>query len=129
MQPVQQDINIYQGDRFDFFFRLRERTWNSGTSQWEPGPYIDLTGKRAKAEIRATAGAVGNALATMHYQFTDQQDPDLRGGVLLWLLPEDSAPLVANGVWDVQLETDTATPTDTQTYIMGVVNVTKQVTV
>lgn len=129
MQPVIQDIDIYQGDRFDFFFRLRSRTWNSGTGAWEPGAYIDLTGKRARAEVRATAGAVGQALATMHYQLADQVDPNTRGGVLLWLLPEETGLLVASGVWDCQLESAITTPTDTQTYIMGVVNVTKQVTV
>jgi hypothetical protein len=129
VQPVTQHIAIYQGDRFDFFFRVRERTWNAQTSQWEPGAYVDLTGKRARAEIRSSPGAQGAALATMHYQLADQVDPNTRGGVLLWLLPVETTTLVDSGVWDCQLETDTAEPTDSQTYIMGDVLVTRQVTV
>lgn len=132
MQPVTQDITVYQGDYFEFFFRVRDRVWNAalngGLGGWEPGSYRDLTGKRARAEIRATAGGA-TALATFSYTLFDQTDPLTKGGVLLYLLPAATLALVANGVWDVQVESNITTPLDVQTYIAGAVTLVKQVTV
>lgn len=128
MQPVVQDITVRQGDRFDLFVRLREKVWNpalnAGAGDWEPGDYIDLTGKTVRSQIRNDA-----ADATVRAEFTVaiSNQVTLKGGCLLTLFPDDTKVLTANGVYDVEIET-TATPTDTETFLEGAVTLVKEVT-
>jgi hypothetical protein len=128
VQPAVQDITVRQGDRFDLFVRLRQKVWNpalnGGLGDWEPGPYVDLTGKTVRSQIRTTSDAAAVA-ATFTPTISDQVA--LKGGCLLTLFPVDTRSLSVNGVYDVEVET-TATPTDTETFLEGAVTVKKDTT-
>lgn len=123
MQPSPQDITIYQGDNYDFFFRLRERVWDAGLGDYVAGAYIDLTGWTGRSQIRANATAAA-PLAEFAVTLSDQTATP--GGVLLTLTPEQTAALPpGTAVWDVELTNNVA---EVHTYIAGRVNVSAQVT-
>ena len=124
VQPAAQDLTIYQGDTYDFFFRLRERVWDSGSETYVAGSYIDLTGyTNGKAQIRATP-ADSTVLAEFTVTLSNQST--IPGGVLLTLTASQTAALpTTGGVWDVQLTSPTA---EIRTYIAGAVRVLPEVT-
>lgn len=117
VKPGTHDLDIYKGDSFELFFRIRETDVNG-----DPAGYVNLTGRVPKAQIRASASS-GTVLAEFTAALADQTTAP--GGVLLTLTPAQTAALT-NGVWDVQLTT-TATG-DTKTYLRGTVTVTDEVT-
>jgi hypothetical protein len=113
--PGTYDIQIYQGDTFRVFFRLRD----------EGGTYIDLTGQIAKAQIRSNTDAP-TVLAEFSTSIPDQSVLANRGSVLLTLTSAQTSALTTGGVWDVQLQV-TATG-EVNTYLRGTVTVVKEVT-
>lgn len=129
MQPVLQDISVYQGDTFDFFFRVRERVWDPALEEYVAGNYINLTGWSGKSQIRASADATA-VLAEFTVTISDQAVTP--GGVLLVLtpaqtaaLPATASPTVPAAIWDVQLTNGAG---EIRTFIRGAVTVTREVT-
>lgn len=122
MQPAVQDLSIYQGDSYDFFFRVRERVYDPVMEEFTAGDYINLTGWVGKSQIRVTHDAV-EVLAEFSVTLSDQTTTP--GGVLLMLTPAQTAALPSKGVWDVQL---TNTAGEIRTFIAGGVTVSREVT-
>lgn len=123
MQPASQDLEIYQGDTFTFFFRLRNRVWDEETQTYIGGTYIDLTNYTGKAQIRATAD---DPTVLQELTVTLANQATLPGGVLVSLTAAQTAALpTTGGVWDVQLTSPTS---EVQTFIAGRVTVTREVT-
>jgi hypothetical protein len=111
--PNNKDITIYQGDTWEFIFRLK----NESTA-------LNLTGATPKAQIRPTAGSpvlvqeITAALLT--------QSGDTLGCVKLSLTAAQTAALQIGGVWDVQLlYSGTGAVV---TYFSGKVTLVKEVT-
>lgn len=126
MQPVTQDIVIYEGDFFDFFFRLRQRVYDAASDSLVPGPYIDLTGWTFKSQIRASP----SASTAIDFDAAISDQVVTPGGVYLSLAAAVTANLAAAlnnnaGVWDVQGTNPAGEP---RTYIRGAVALTPQVT-
>lgn len=122
--PVTQDFTLYQGDRFELYFKVYSLIWNAATGKYDKGPYVDLTGQTPKAQIKAQRGAAEAVVASFACSLADQVAD--KGGVLCVLLPAQAELLTANSyVYDVQLSSDADHIT---TYITGQITVTKQVT-
>lgn len=129
MQPVTQDIEVYQGDTFDFFFRVREREWDAFNEVWVAGAYVDLTNWTGKSQIRQTHEAT-EVLAEFAVTISNQAVTP--GGVLLVLTPAQTAALPPRPtapslppVWDIQLTNPAG---EVRTFIKGNVLVSKEVT-
>lgn len=123
MQPVVQDISIYKGDSFDFFFRVRNRVFDPATQTYVPGTYVDLTSWTGKSQIRATEDT---PTVIAEFTVTIANQATAPGGVLLSLSPAITSGLPpTGGKWDVQLTNPTA---EVRTFIRGSVLVTKEVT-
>jgi hypothetical protein len=121
--PGRADITLYQGDDFDYTFRLRGKNAD-GT----PGSYLDLTGFIGKAEIRSSA-ASATALATFSVAVDADQSAN-RGVVHMSLghtataaLPVTTSTSIYK--WDVQLTTPSG---KIQTYLSGDVKVIAEIT-
>lgn len=130
MQPVPKDIDVYRGDTFEFFFRIRHRVYDATAQTYVAGDYVDLTGWTGLAQIRENADAAA-VLASFTVTIANQAALETRGGVLLTLPPAVSAglpalglPPVPAGIWDVQLTNATA---EVRTYYKGAVTVDKDV--
>jgi hypothetical protein len=91
-----------------------------------PGPYQDLSGLTARAQIRSAAGTNSQLLAEMYAVIPDQADPANYGSVLLSLTPQQTAAINANGVWDMQLQNGDLS--DVRTYVKGRVTMEDEVT-
>jgi hypothetical protein len=114
--PAVKNLEIYQGDTFSMFMRLRMKN-----AAGLPGEYINLTGLTGKAEIRPSAESTTISAAftiTLSNQTTEP------GGVTLEL-PAATTLNLSNGVWDLQFKDGTGVVT---TYLRGTVTVTKEVT-
>lgn len=126
MQPAPQDLTIYQGDDYSFFFRLRERIWDVAAEQYVAGDYVDLTGWSGKSQIRVSPQSA-DPVAEFEVVITNQVT--IKGGVILKLTNAQTAALLpalqSGGVWDVQLTNEVA---EVQTFIAGKVTVTAEVT-
>ncbi len=121
--PATVDIDIYQGDRFELFLRLRSQIWNETTQTWVPGPYIDLTGKTAAAQLKASRDDASPA-ATFTCTIGDQQATP--GAVLAVLTPTQTAALTGQTYYyDLQVK---GTADYVTTYLQGRATVTKEVT-
>lgn len=117
--PTQVNFDVYKGDTFTWWFRLRDRL-----SSGAPGDYMDLTGATAKAQIRASEDA-GTVLAEFTCTIGDQSNSATKGKVTLSLTSTQTTALTSSGVWDVQL----TWPDDTvKTYFKGNANLVKEVT-
>lgn len=119
MKPATQNIEIYKGDDFSIFFRIREKLANG-----DPGNYVDLTGAVGKAQIRQNEDST-----TVDAEFTvtigDQvQTP---GAVLCELssIQTGALSITSPGKWDVQL---THADGKVRTYLAGTVTLIKEVT-
>jgi hypothetical protein len=123
MKPATQDLYIYRGDFFEFFFRVRTRVFDLGTSKWIAGDYRDLTGWTGTAQVRATADAstiLGSFLATVVDQTVTL------GGVYVTMEAGDTASLpVGTAKWDCQLIDVAGKP---RTYLAGDVVIAGDVT-
>lgn len=115
--PATFDIELYQGDSYDLFFRVKARD-NTGSLV-----YQDLTGCTAKAQIRPNAAST---TVSVEMSATISDQTTLTGGVLLHITAVQSAALtITNGVWDVQI---TYPSGDVRTVLAGTVIVTAEVT-
>ena len=104
-KPAVVAIDVYQGDRFELFFRLRSQTFDPITETWVTGDYIDLTGWTPSGMVRATRASSGPPTAVFACSLSDQTL--IPGGVLCILLPVESAKLSAEEyVYDIQLSLD-----------------------
>jgi hypothetical protein len=114
--PAVKNLEIYQGDTFSLYMRLRMKDANG-----LPGAYLDLTGQTPKAEIRPTPES-----STVNATFTCTLDNQIvsPGGITLALAASTTLTL-ANGVWDLQFKDTGGT---INTYLRGTVTVTKEVT-
>lgn len=122
-KPLSYNIELYQGDRYELFFRMRSQIFNPTTGAWEPGPYIDLTGNVPAAQIRATRDSE-TIVTSFQCSLSDQSA--LPGGVLAILLPSQTALLTAQSyVYDLQLKKGTDYVT---TYLQGSITATREVT-
>jgi hypothetical protein len=121
VKPATHDIEVYRGDTYELFVRIRTRVYVEGVG-WTPGPYKDLTGYTGTAQIRTTEDAADPPAATFTVTIANQVTT--LGGVLVRLTPAQTAALViSSGVWDMQLSDGT----DVWTYVKGNVTVSKDV--
>jgi len=109
--PAQYDLDVYQGDTFTRYIRLKRRDLT----------YIDLTGATPKAEIR-TDEASSTVLATIAVTLDNQTTSP--GGMTL-LLTATQTTTLSSGKWDLQIR---AADTTTTTYLRGLVTVYKEIT-
>lgn len=124
MKPATQDIEIYRGDAFSMFFRIRRKNAD-GTD----GAYEDLTSWSGIAQIRATTDD-STKIADFVVTFSDQTL--YPGGCLISLTAATTSTLTftgtgntkAIGVYDVQLTNTLGEP---NTFLTGAVNLTKDV--
>lgn len=119
MKPAPQDIELYRGDKFTCFFRVRAQN-SDGTA----GDYVDLTGYVPKAQIRADPDAVA-VLAEFGAVLGDQSL--FPGSVLLTLLSAQTTSLTlptGGGVWDAQI----TLAGEPRTVLAGKVTMIKDVT-
>lgn len=115
--PAPFDLQIYQGDSYDLFFRVKAR---NGVGDLV---YLDLTGSTPKAQIRASKTSP-TAAAELTANISDQTT--LTGGVLLHITPAVSAALTLTaGVWDCEILFASG---DKKTVLAGDVTVTPEVT-
>ncbi len=115
--PALRNLMIYRGDTFDILFRLRTRILNA-QGQFIDGPFVDLTGAVAKAEIRAPNG---DLVVAFTCTIPPQNVPDNVGKVELTLSPAQTTLLpirTVNDNWDFQVTTSTGRR---KTYLKGVV--------
>ena len=118
MKPASLDLEIYKGDTFEVFFRVRAKN-TDGT----PGEYLVLTGGTVKSQIRATATSP-QLIAEFAPTLSDQIETP--GGITLTLTPELTTDITDSiGVWDVQVTKATG---ETNTYLAGKVTFINQVT-
>lgn len=114
MQPAVKNLVIYQGDSFDFWFRLRVK--NS-----DPVQYVDLTGYTGLAQIRADEDSP-DVIAEFTVEITDQTVT--LGRVNVSLTPAQTTALTdIPMMWDIEL----TGPTGNHTYMKGAVQLVKQV--
>ncbi len=114
--PVVYDLDIYQGDTIENYFRIRGKT-----ASGQPGPYINLTGTTPKAEIRVNESSA-IVMATFTCALDDQTVSP--GGVTLKLSHAQTLT-ISNGVWDLQFINSLG---EVRTYLRGSVTVYKEVT-
>jgi hypothetical protein len=115
--PAKFDPEIYQGDSWDLFFRVKARDAGGNLV------YQDLTGSTAKAQFRVAASAT-TILAELTCTLSDQVATT--GGVLVRLSPAQSAGLVpGNAKWDCEISYPNG---DKRTVLAGDVTVTAEVT-
>lgn len=124
MIPGVLDLEIYQGDRYELFFLVRDEILDPVTQQWIADEYVDLTGYIARSQIRDPQGAV-----VAEFTCTVVDQTAARGGVLCVLIPAQTKLLVTDVkyVWDVELESPEG-PEYVETYLAGKVTVTNEVT-
>lgn len=114
-QPAEYNLDIYQGDDFSLFVRLKD-----GATQ----AYLDLTGYTGQAQLRRQKSDP-TALETFTVAIASPQSGDTLGGVYITMTKVQTAALDGIGVWDFEL-TD-AVPF-TRTYLAGAFTVTPEVT-
>lgn len=119
MKPAPLDIEIYKGDTFELFVRVRERLSNG-----DPGDYVDLTGATGKAQIRAT-----EASNTVDAEFTVTLGNQITtpGSVYLSLSTAQTTALAAttSSKWDFQI---TFADAKVRTLLKGTATVLAEVT-
>jgi hypothetical protein len=117
-KPGSADLDIYQGDDFDFTFRIRNAD----------GSYKDLTGYTGAAQIRSTESST-TILATFTVTVPTQTGSAL-GSCTLSLGATTTATLTPTAdvepVWDVQLSG--GSPVKKKTWLKGNVTVWPEVT-
>lgn len=127
MIPTTLDITIRFGDYKEIFFRVRDRVFNSGTGEWEPGSYRNLTGYTILSQVRLTEDDP-TPLLTFTSTLGNQAEPvNGTGSVLLKLTGTQTGGVsrtTTKAKWDVQM-TDPAG--DPATYIAGDVTFVKDV--
>jgi hypothetical protein len=117
MKPPTFNIEIYQGDTFSMFLRIRALDANG-----DPGNYLDLTGSTAKAQVRANAAADP---PDAEFTCTLGNQSTVPGSLFVELSPAQTAALTGNGVYDVQI---THADGRIRTYLAGTTTLIKEVT-
>lgn len=119
MKPATLNIEIYKGDDFSLFFRIREKLANG-----DPGPYLNLTGSTGKAQIRQTEDT---ATVAAEFTVTIGDQVATPGAVLCELSSALTGALTITnpGKWDIQL---THADGKVRTYLAGSVTLIKEVT-
>jgi hypothetical protein len=114
------NIEIYQGDSRDIFFRVKRKV-SSNPDSYE---YIDVTGCTVLSQIRPSYSSEV-VLAT--FQGTIANQSTSRGGVLLHLDPTVTSSLLPGqaAVWDCQLTFPGGG--EVKTFLAGRVTVTPEV--
>ncbi len=117
-RPGISDIYIYQGDDWDYFFRIRDKLTQE---------YINFTNHLVLAQIRVTATTT-EILGEMVGTIPDQTNPELLGGVLLQMGRAATAllPPTTQAVWDVET-TGPGIDGKRQTWLRGKATVEAQV--
>ena len=132
MRPGPQDITMYQGDDFEFIFRVRAAVLDIDGVTWIPGSYVDLTGYTLlKAQCRLNE-ASGTVLVEYTCALLTQSGATL-GGVIISATKTVVGALTVNaspetlryGMWDFQM---TNTASKQQTYLKGDVFLLPEVT-
>lgn len=126
-EPVKFNIETYQGDRYELFFRIREREWdqelNDGEGDWVLGDYIDLSGHTPSGKIKLNREQETPITATFDCHITNQVT--IKGGVIAVLLPVQSKLLTEKKyVYDIQTKIDAE---HINTWLTGNVKNTAQV--
>jgi hypothetical protein len=112
-KPAKKNLDIYRGDDFDFFFRVRSQSWDAVTSTWVAGDYVDMTNWQVQAQIRKELDPDSELLATFTGMVTDQVT--IPGGVIVSLTAVQTKDLVPS-YWDLQLVSPVG---KIRTYIKG----------
>lgn len=120
-KPATQDIDIYQGDSFDLFVRVKARD-AGGTMV-----YQNLTGATPKAQIRQSKS---NVTVLVEFTCTLSNQTTTPGGVLVHATPAQTAALAATSpgapnVWDLEILYSNG---DKRTILAGNASVTAEVT-
>lgn len=122
-KPAVINLDAYQGDRLEVFFRVRNRSFNEQLQMWVPGDYVNLTGWTAKGHVKASKSTVDPLTA---FEFTISDQAITPGGVTAYLTPDKTALLTAEKyLYDIQL---TNGPANVITYLAGEIRVTAEVT-
>jgi hypothetical protein len=123
--PIAEDITIYRGDTFEFFFRLRDDEFAPNGSVIS-SVYRNLTGFVGKAEVRDL-----NKALLAEFSVTVAAHAVTPGAVLCVLTPTQTRSFPvggsnAIGTWDVQL---TSPAGKVKTYVRGSVYVVDETTI
>lgn len=124
MTPASKDIEIRLGDSKELFIRIRSRIWDSASSTYIPGDYIDITGWTILSQIRITSEDASPLLTFTSTIYPQATTP---GGFSLKLTATQTGGLARNltsGVWDCQI---TESSGDVNTYVAGNVTFVKDV--
>jgi hypothetical protein len=97
MKPADYNIEIYKGDTYELFVRVRERLANG-----DPGDYLDLTGATGKAQVRASEAS---PTVVAEFTVTLGNQTLTPGAVLLSLSSAETTAMVlaSAGRWDFQI--------------------------
>lgn len=115
--PARKNLVIYQGDDWQMNLRFRSRAAD-GTL----GPYTNLTGQTAKAQVRLT---VDDPVVKAEMTATIDNQIANTGGVTLKLTNTQTAVLAGEYYWDFQLTDSLGVIT---TFLAGTFVCDKQVT-
>jgi len=123
MKPAPLDIDLYRGDDFELFFRIREKTWDSVNEVWVTGGYVDITGWVGTAQARVSEDAVE---VLVQFTVTPGDQVASPGSCFVTLTSAQTAALTfSEAKWDLQfLKSDGKT----DTIFRGKVTVDKDIT-
>lgn len=119
MKPLKFDIEVYQGDTFSMFMRIRALDANG-----DPASYIDLTGSTPKAQIRSNVADI-DAAPDAEFTCTLGNQGTVPGSLFVELTDVQTAALTGNGVYDVEILHANGVR---RTYLQGTVTLIKEVT-
>lgn len=122
-RPAIVNIDHYQGDRLEVFFRVRERIWSASSQSWEIGDYINFTGGVPKGHVKASKDDLA-PFVTFDCSLSNQAT--VPGGVLAVLSPAQTTLMIERTYYyDIQVERGAS---QVDTYIAGVIVMEKEVT-
>lgn len=132
MRPVPVSLDIYRGDHFELFYRLRHRVWNQalndGFGAYEAGAYINLNGYSVVAHIRPVPDS---EILLAQFDVTVFPDTEATRGSVLMVLPSPVTRLLpvtpagSPAAWDCQVTNPAGEP---NTYYAGPVAISPDVT-
>jgi hypothetical protein len=123
--PAYVDIPLYQGDRLDVYFRIRDQEWSDALGRYVDGDYVVIPSDSLKGWVKKEKTDT-SPLVEFSFIIDDQDDPGTVGGFTATIVPDDSATLEPGDyVYDIQITKDSA---HIQTYIAGVITVEGEVT-
>lgn len=133
MPPAKKDINLYKGDSFQLFLRIRRKMYDANLKQMVNGPGKDLTGMKVKATVRTSPGAP-EVLCEFQATVPDQAIEANLGFVLLGLTPAQTSRLPGSANfptptlhYDVRVMDDGDDPQFAKTYLRGQIAVQESI--